>query len=89
MHHDDFFNPPPKARRKRHLNVNISAESAERLEVLKGINNEKAIEEVRRAVEAEIDRRWRLLCKISGQDPTASPGSSSVIPGAPQIAKAP
>ncbi|NJM09320.1 MAG: hypothetical protein HC883_00010 [Bdellovibrionaceae bacterium] len=71
--------PPPK----KHHNLYLCAEKREKLEHLKMIDRDKILEEIRRAAEDAIERRWRQVCAVSGTDPNASPGSPSLIPRAP------
>jgi hypothetical protein len=55
------LSPPPKKRPKAHANVYLDAEAVKRLEDMKKVNAEWAIERVRRALEKEIEAMWRLF----------------------------
>jgi hypothetical protein len=50
----------------KHENLYLSEESKARLEHLKVIDK-KIIKNIRRAVEAEIEREWKKLCEMSDE----------------------
>jgi hypothetical protein len=72
----DMFTPPAaeaEAEPLQHENLYISKKHKDRLIELRKIHREKITKRmtkrIRKAAEDAIDAEWRLICKISGQDP--------------------